>query len=248
MTQSQKYIETLREEYIENHTRQQERDELIVENNIEKRDIKGYHGRELLELLQNADDAYQKSIDLGAKPDCELIVTIKYIQNILTIANAGTFFDKDRIKAMVQGNNSPKTGKYIGHKGTGFRSILNWAQNIKIFSGDYAVEFSKEFAKKILNQIKQSPQIAKQIKKKQDLYIPMLAVPQNIEHTRQKKYTTIEIEIDQEKQKDDYSVEKQLTGIDLRILLFLPNVSKIRIETDTNSILYERRIESGQKK
>lgn len=248
MTQSQKYIETLREEYIENHTRQQERDELIVENNIEKRDIKGYHGRELLELLQNADDAYQKSIDLGAKPDCELIVTIKYIQNILIIANTGTFFDKDGIKAIVQGNNSPKTGKYIGHKGTGFRSILNWAQNVKIFSGDYAVEFSKEFAKKILNQIKQSPQIAKQIKKKQGLYIPMLAVPQNIEHTRQKKYTTIEIEIDQEKQKDDYSVEKQLTGIDLRILLFLPNVSKIRIETDTNSILYERRIESGQKK
>ena len=147
MTQSQKYIETLREEYIENHTRQQERDELIVENNIEKRDIKGYHGRELLELLQNADDAYQKSIDLGAKPDCELIVTIKYIQNILTIANTGTFFDKDGIKAIVQGNNSPKTGKYIGHKGTGFRSILNWAQNVKIFSGDYAVEFSKEFAK-----------------------------------------------------------------------------------------------------
>lgn len=65
------YIDKLRREYIENHTRFQERDELIAENNIEKRDIKGYHGREILELLQNADDAYQKSIDKGEKDNAE---------------------------------------------------------------------------------------------------------------------------------------------------------------------------------
>lgn len=76
----------------------------------------------------------------------------------------------------------------------------------------------------------------------------MLAVPRNIEHTRQKKYTTIEIEVNPEKQKDDYSVEKQLSGIDLRILLFLPNISKISIKTDTDSISYERRKEGEQQK
>ena len=117
MTQSRQYIETLRQEYVDNHIRKQERDELIAENNIEKRDIKGYHGRELLELLQNADDAYQKSIDSGDKPDSDLTVEITYSKNILTVANTGTFFDKDGIKAIVQGNNSPKTGKYIGSKG-----------------------------------------------------------------------------------------------------------------------------------
>ena len=53
---SQNYIDKLCSEYIEKHIREQERDELITENNIEKRDIKGYHGREILELLQNADD------------------------------------------------------------------------------------------------------------------------------------------------------------------------------------------------
>lgn len=248
MTQSRQYIETLRNEYIKNHTRQQERDELIAENNIEKRDIRGYHGRELLELLQNADDAYQKSIDSGTKPDCDLVVTVKYAQNVLTIANTGTFFDKEGIKAIVQGNNSPKTGKYIGNKGTGFRSVLNWAQSVRIFSGDYAVEFSKEIAQKIFNQISHEPQIVKQIKKKPGLYIPMLAVPQNIEHTRPKEYTTIEIEVDREAQTDDYSVEKQLSGIDLRILLFLPNISRISIETDAGSILYERQTEGERQK
>jgi hypothetical protein len=52
------YIDQLRNEYIKTHIQQQERDLLIEADNIEKRDVKGYHGREILELLQNADDAY----------------------------------------------------------------------------------------------------------------------------------------------------------------------------------------------
>ena len=63
MEEYKQYIDKLREEYIDTHVIEQERDLLIAENNIEKRDIKGYHGREILELLQNADDAYQKSIE-----------------------------------------------------------------------------------------------------------------------------------------------------------------------------------------
>lgn len=240
MTESQQYIQKLTEEYIDNHIRSQERDELIAENNIEKRDIKGYHGREILELLQNADDAYQKSINLGKKPNCELVVKIKYSEGVLTIANSGTFFDKEGIKAIVQGNNSPKVGRYIGNKGTGFRSVLNWATKVRIFSGEFAIEFSKNIASDIFNKIKDELQITKQIKKRPGLYIPMLAVPQNIEHTRPKDYTTIEIEVNQQGQNDDYSVEKQLNGIDLRILLFLPNIGKIEIETENCNIVYER--------
>ena len=47
------YIDTLRKEYIENHKREQIREDLIQENHVEKRDVIGYHGREILELLQN---------------------------------------------------------------------------------------------------------------------------------------------------------------------------------------------------
>lgn len=110
------YIITLRKEYIENHIKQQIREELISENNIEKRDIKGYHGREILELLQNADDAYQKSINLNQKPASDLNIEISYIKGRLIISNTGTFFDEEGIKAIVQGNNSPKKGKYIDNK------------------------------------------------------------------------------------------------------------------------------------
>lgn len=242
---AQEYVDKLKTEYLEKHTKMQERDELIAENNIEKRDIKGYHGREILELLQNADDAYQKSIELGQKPNCDLIVSIRYINNVLTVTNTGTYFDKDGIKAIVQGNNSPKTGKYIGNKGTGFRSVLNWANAVRIFSGEYNIEFSKEIASKHFKEIKNSPQIQKQLSRFPHLYLPMLAVPTNIDN-KFNYNTTVEIEIDPKKQDDDYSVSKQLENIDLRILLFLPNISQIEITTESNSVVYKREIVSNK--
>lgn len=239
------YINKLREEYKENQIKEQEREELISENNIENRDIKGYHGREILELLQNADDAYQKSIDLGNKPSEELCVLISYKNNIFKIENTGTFFDKDGIKAIVQGNNSPKKGKYIGNKGTGFRSVLNWAKDIKIYSGNFNVHFTKDISLKIFDEIKNEPQIKKQLAKKKDLYIPMLEVPENLDSKYNDK-TTIEIEIDENKIQDDFSVHKQLEDIDLRILLFLPNISKIHIVTDDKDIVYKREISTDE--
>lgn len=245
-SESQKYIETLCNEYIENHVREQERDELIHENNIEKRDIKGYHGREILELLQNSDDAYQKSIDEGNVPDCELEVLIEFKNNILIISNTGTFFDRDGIKAIVQGNNSPKSGKYIGNKGTGFRSVLNWADEIRIYSGEFNVRFSKEFANEKFQKIKSERQIKRQLLRNPDLYIPMLAVPQNIEPRQNHDMTSIEVFINEDKIKDDFGVIKQINNIDLRILLFLPNMKRIKIETEDEQIIYERERIKGE--
>ena len=68
----------------------------------------------------------------------------------------------------------------------------------------------------------------------------MLAVPDNIESNDRSDITTIEILIDQSKLNDDFSVSKQIENIDLRILLFLPNVSKIDITTESSHIIYDR--------
>lgn len=240
------YIELLREEYKQKHIKPQERDELIEEIHIAKSDIKGYHGREIFEMLQNADDAYQKSIINGSISLSPLEVNINFKNNILAISNTGTFFDKEGIKAIIQGNNSPKSGKYIGHKGTGFRSLLNWAHTIRIFSGEFAVEFSETIAEEFFDEIKNEKQIQKQIeicrKRNETLFIPMLAVPKNISHTRNKDLTTIEIELNSAKNTDDHSVINQLEEIDLHILLFLPNLSSINITTEEDNIIYKREI------
>ena len=236
------YINKLKDEYIESQKKLQERDALIYENHIEKHDIKGYHGREILELLQNADDAYQKSINLGETQKSGLIVSINYKDDILKVTNTGTFFDKEGIKSIVQGNNSTKSGKYIGNKGTGFRSILNWAKEIKIYSGNFNVIFSEDIAGKIFDTLKNEPQIKKQLVKEPNLYIPMLEVPENIEPTKYNAKTTIEIKIDPNKTQDDFSVLKQLENIDLSILLFLPNIEQIDITTQVKDISYKRLI------
>ena len=47
------YIAKLNKGYQDKHVFPQERDEIINENNVEKRDVKGYHGREMRELLKN---------------------------------------------------------------------------------------------------------------------------------------------------------------------------------------------------
>lgn len=234
------YIDKLRNDFIKAQIISSELDSLIEKNNVEQRDVRGYHGREILELLQNADDAYQKLKNEGNAPDCELEIDISYINNILTISNTGTSFDEDGVKAIVQGNNSPKKKGFIGNKGTGFRSILNWAQSVEIDSGAFHIFFSEELANKVFNDIRNEPQIVKQLKKEPNLYIPMLAVPQNKDNAGISNKTTIRIAINPQKSNDEYSVDKQLNEIDLRILLFLPNVSSIKISTDEKVIEYER--------
>lgn len=236
---AREYIDRLYEQYIIKHTQEFDRDELIKENNIEQRDVKGYHGREILELLQNADDAYQKSINENRKPDCDLEVSIEYKNNCLTVTNTGTVFDKDGVKAIIDGNDSPKSGTYIGNKGTGFRSVLNWAKMIEIVSGPFGLRFSREYADKVFNEIKDKPQIKKQLQKNKKLYIPMLAVPKFIEGHEVSDNTSIKIFLDEEKQNDDYCVEKQIESIDLRILLFLPNTKRIVVKTDQDEIVYK---------
>ena len=158
------YVDKLRNEYITDITKQQEREILYIENNIESRDVNGYHGREVFELLQNADDAFLKSLESGTEPSQELTVEIEYDGHTLSIANTGTAFDNDGIKAIVCGNASSKGNGYIGRKGTGFRSLLNWAEEIRIFSGGFNIRFSKEIAKRTLEELckKGEEQILKQ--------------------------------------------------------------------------------------
>ena len=165
VSQAEEYVERLKNEYIDNQIKSQERDLLIQDNNIEKEQIKGYHGREILELLQNADDAFQKMINEGKVAKCDLEVIIDYDEknHILRVANTGTFFDYDGIKAIVQGNNSTKKGKYIGNKGTGFRSILNWAEEVRIISGDFHIGFSEKYAQELFCHHQENSQIKRTI-------------------------------------------------------------------------------------
>ena len=120
---------------------------IVADYNNELETIKAYNGRQLLELLQNADDELAD----------EVFIDINTNKNILVIANKGTDckpFTVGGIKSLMVANFSPKTTKkYIGSKGLGFRSIVNWSNKVTVNSQNTDIKFSREIAEKFYNKI-----------------------------------------------------------------------------------------------
>ena len=101
---------------------------------------KAYDGRQLLEMLQNADDA-------GAE---KVLIHLDTNAHTLTFANTGVPFSAEGIGSLMIRDLSTKRGrkKMIGNKGLGFRSILNWSDKITIVSNGHNMTFSRVIAKR----------------------------------------------------------------------------------------------------
>ena len=141
---------------------------LLEHYHNEKENVEAYNGRQLLEMLQNADDASET-----AK---EKRVLIKLIGNELVISNNGEPFNEDGFSSIIYSNASPKTMQQnkIGQKGLGFRSILSWAYEVIINSGGTKLAFSESIAKAFLqNLISESDKVAKFIKQKSKSKFPI---------------------------------------------------------------------------
>lgn len=78
-------------------------------------------GRPLIELLQNADDALQLTLNLIRRA-----VRIILNQQRLLIANDGEPFFSEGVEAICNLDRSPKKDRRItiGNKGIGFKSVL----------------------------------------------------------------------------------------------------------------------------
>lgn len=172
--------------------------------NLENARAKDYHGRELLELLQNVDDAYEELCQQdSSKRGGEVEAFIEYTGNILRVQNNGTTFNEDSINRLCQGGVSGKKKYYIGNKGIGFRSVLNWASEIRLYSGEYAIRFSEEYAEKQLDKIKENSNIQKEVEEEPSLKFPILYAPEIIEKKTFTFDTTIEITVKKEVLDDD---------------------------------------------
>ncbi len=111
--------------------------------NREQAALDSYRGRQLLELLQNADDACENF-------NGEKKLLFRLTEEYLIIANTGHPFTKQGIESLVISDNSPKQLKrtrYIGNKGLGFRAVLSWCRSPIVISGDFLVAFSATHAK-----------------------------------------------------------------------------------------------------
>ena len=192
---------------------------------------KGYHGRQLLELLQNADDEAENTKNPS--------VLIKLEQDRLIIANNGTPFSKEGILSLMYSDNSPKIKrqKKIGYKGLGFRSVLNWSQSIGIKSGPFSIEFSKDNAIGFfISLLQKHPELKTEIEKastENEKYpIATLAVPKwketyDIDTSEYDTYIVINFSSDKVRK----DIQQQINELSMEVALFLNNLRRIKLES-----------------
>lgn len=192
---------------------------IISDYEKEQETFKEYNGRQVLELLQNADD--EKSSEVFIKLDTK--------KQILEISNKGVDckpFSVKGIESLMIANLSPKKENkikknYIGNKGLGFRSIVNWSEQITILTNNTQIDFSYEIAKEVYRQYTQ-----KDISK-----IAFLSLPQVTKNKSNDWTTSIIV-----KYKDKFlsDMQKQLENINDEVLLFVNNIEKLTIDIDNN--------------
>ena len=194
-------------------------DEAVAAYNREVENTRAYNGRQILELLQNADDA-------GAQT-----LRISQDDKVIRFYNDGEPFSYEGVKSLMIANLSNKvTSSFIGNKGLGFRAILNWASKVTIYSAGLTISFSKQFAeKKALELLKDLERIRKERNLSHDCFpFPVLGIPEFYNKTglgcTEEKGCCIEIEYDSRHQD---SIVEQLAQVNGTVLLFLNHISKI---------------------
>lgn len=195
----------------------------------ENQTVSDYDGRQLLELMQNADDAKSDIINISLNTE----------NAILTISNNGDGFSLDGIESlMYTGLSTKNKAEFIGNKGLGFRSILNWVNWVKVQTKEISIRFSKSYSenyfdKKIASAKSIQEKIAKEVTEKKlrigEKPIAALAFPEIIEEQNLDYTTSIILQF---KAEELAHIQEQLSAISEEILLFLPNIKKLVVEQD----------------
>lgn len=107
-----------------------------------------YNSRSFIELLQNADDAKATSF------------YVKRSGEYLFVANNGRPFSIKDLESLCRSASSNKVrGTTIGYRGIGFKSVVSFAKEVHLISGDFEITFSKDLSKQIIPQAPKVPLI-----------------------------------------------------------------------------------------
>ncbi|MDY9924898.1 sacsin N-terminal ATP-binding-like domain-containing protein [Methanosarcina sp.] len=180
--------------------------------NLEKYIAESYSGRSLLELLQNSDDAGANRFHISVIDDTHTIV-----------ANDGREFTEDDIISLCRSGASTKKrkGNSIGFRGIGFKSVVNYANEVHLISGSTALSFSRKLTSELLPAA---------------LNVPLIRIPHTfhgdkyineIRQILEYGYTTVFIFETQNK-----ALSEEISSFDPSCLLFLRNVSDISFDGD----------------
>jgi hypothetical protein len=124
--------------------------------NAERQFGREYHGRFVIELLQNAADAWRRIAAANERSKVQIILGQG---PCLTVANQGELLTAETIiKSLGHiGASTKPHGEAIGHKGIGFKSVLEMTLSPEVYSGfsDEAFEVAVGFdPQRALEQIR----------------------------------------------------------------------------------------------
>jgi hypothetical protein len=151
---------------------------LIADYRREQDIARDYEGREILELLQNANDQAAEREEPGR-------VLLELSQRGLIVANTGLAFSVGGVASLQTSHLSPKRRRrrqIIGNKGLGFRAVLNWSRAPIILSRALALAYSVEHRKARTEALADRyPEIARAIADEReagnDVLLPLLPFP-----------------------------------------------------------------------
>lgn len=151
---------------------------LIADYRREQDIARDYEGREILELLQNANDQAAERGERGR-------VLLELSQRGLIVANTGLAFSVGGVASLQTSHLSPKRRRrrqIIGNKGLGFRAVLNWSRAPIILSKALALAYSVDHLKARTEALAaQYPEIARAIADERetgnDVLLPLLPFP-----------------------------------------------------------------------
>lgn len=213
--------------------------QIVTDYNNEHKNINDYNGRQLLEMIQNAND------ESDTKKSKKVLIQLD--TDTLLIANNGNPFSKGGVESLMYSDLSPKVMEEnkVGKKGLGFRSILNWSKEIYIASYDLHLKFSQQHAEAFLDElIAEKPEIVTRIgeKTKEKKPISILRCPYIESDTSNKKTNAYDTVIELTLKTGVYG--EIVTQIDKdivpEILIFLNKLHEIEVKTPNEHFVYRK--------
>jgi hypothetical protein len=170
-----------------------------------------YNSRSFIELLQNADDAKATKF------------YVKRSGDYLFVANNGRPFNIKDLESLCRSASSNKVrGTSIGYRGIGFKSVVSFAKEVHLVSGDFEITFSKELSKKLI------PQAPK---------VPLIRIPHEIDDTVKNELANEIKAIQEEGFKTIFifsgvlanQIDEEYTSFASTTILFLNSIQVIKI-------------------
>lgn len=177
-----------------------------------------YNCRSFIELLQNADDAKAERF------------YVKQFGDYLIVANDGRVFSISDMESLCRSASSNKMrGSSIGYRGIGFKSVVGFAKEVHLLSGEFEVTFSKSLSKQVI------PEATR---------VPLIRIPHDIDCSVKSVLQDQLIKL----QRDGYKtififsgvianqIKEEYSHFPNTLLLFLNNIRKIVIDLERTEI------------